>query len=345
MAVNRRTLALLRQLATRVGGTTDDNVRALTRRWLAAWDTLTPAWQQAITAVLDEYAATGVWPAGWRIARIEAVARAQQHTEHSLTTLMTEAAVTTAAAAAAVSATTVAAEPLVIASQMPPTGQAATVAGVAAAAAATAVAAALATRQTRIGGLHRAAIVATVDAVRRAFLRPPAVEDPDRAAVELTDRARGHFDGGLTRAATIARTELVDTYRTTSALIQASARPWVTGWAWCCACDLRSCPACWAMHGTRHDLAEPGPLGHGGCRCTRLPLVGDADLPTAEGRFRRLSRRDQARILGPARLALYRSGRIGWADLARPRATPGWRTSYIPTPVRDLQRLADLHAA
>lgn len=44
------------------------------------------------------------------------------------------------------------------------------------------------------------------------------------------------------------------------------------------------------------------------------------------------------------RLDLLRSGRIQWADLATRRETSGWRPSYVPTSVRDLQRLADRRA-
>lgn len=346
MAVNRRTLILLRHLAAQVGGIADDTVRELAAAWLRDWDDLSPAWRQAVAAVVDQYTATGVWPAPWQTARIEAVARAQQRTEDNLTLLLTEAAVTTGAAAAAVSAATIAAEPIIIASQLPPAVQAVTAAGVAGAVAATAVSTALAARRQRITDLHRPVIADAVNTVRRVFTRPPqSIEDPVRLAQDLFNRARAGFDSGLTRAATIARTEPIDTYRATAGIVHGANRTIIRGWAWVCVCDLRSCPACWAMHGTRHRLDEPGPLGHPGCRCQRLPLVGDADLPTAQARFRRLSRRDQLAILGPARLALYRSGRIGWGDLAQPRHTPGWRTAYVPTSVRDLQRLADLRAA
>jgi SPP1 gp7 family putative phage head morphogenesis protein len=341
VAVNRRTLTLLRKLATQVGGVADDTVRELTAAWIQAWDELSPAWQQAIAAIVDQYTATGVWPAPWQIARIEAVARATERTRQSLTLLLTEAAVTTGAATAAVSAATVTAEPLIIASQLPAALQVAAAVGLAGAAAA-----GLTARRQRISALHRPVITEAVDVVRRAIARPPtSLGDPAQLARDVYNRVRAGFDGGLTRAVTIARTEPIDTYRTAAGIVHTANRNVVTGWCWICACDRRSCPACWAMHGTRWPLDEPGPLGHPGCRCTRLPVVGDAAVVDGETRFRRLPRRDQLAVLGAARLGLFRAGRIAWTDLAVLRTTNGWRPSYTARPVRDLQLLADRQTA
>jgi hypothetical protein len=344
VAVNHRALTLLRQLANQVGAAADNTVRDLAGRWLTEWDRLAPAWQAAIAAVLAQHRRTGVWPAPWQIARIEAVARAQHDTAGTVTALLTEAAATTAAAAADVATAAAGTEPLIISAQLPTDAAVVTGAGVAGIVAATAVTAALTARQHRIAALHAAAVTETVAAARRVFTRPPARPDPVRAAAELTGRARHGFDAGLNRAATIARTELIDTYRDVAAAVHHDNRRHVTGWVWWCACDRRSCAACWAMHGTRHPLTEPGPLGHPGCRCTRLPLAGDTDPPTAEARFRRLPRTAQAHILGPARLALYRSGRVGWADLTARHTTNGWRPSYRARTVRDLTLLADRRA-
>lgn len=334
MAVPRRTLTLLRKLANEVGTTADDTVRALAASWVTAWDRLSPAWQQAIAAILDEYRRTGMWPAPWRMARIEAVARAQDASRRSLTVLLTEAAVTTRAAVAEVSAATVRAEPQIIGSQkagLPPVVVPAIV-----------VATALAARQTRVTALHQVINHAVGGMWGSLLTRPPVETDPEKASRELYNRARAGFDSALIRASNVARTEPVDTYRTAAELVHSANPQIVTGWAWTASLDSRCCPACWAMHGRTFRLAEPGPAGHGGCRCTRLVLTSGASPPSAESRFRRLSRRDQMAILGPGRWELWRSGDAPWDSLAAIRSNRGWRDSWVPRPVNDLRRLAGI---
>lgn len=333
MAVPRRTVTLLRKLANQVGGSADATVKALAGSWSQAWDELSPAWQQGITALVDQYQRTGSWPAPWQVARIEAIAVAQQRTERSLTVLLTEAAATTRDAAADVSRGTIAAELDIIGSQQPGLDVRA--------APAAAVERALTARQARIVALHRPIPAETARAVRQVTARRPLrinVQQP--LAQQLHNRVRAGFETGLTRASTIARTETVDTYRTAAAIVDEVNARILTNWAWHCSCDRRSCTACWAMHGQQFPLDVAGPAGHPGCRCTRLPLVAGVDLPSAEARFRRLPRRDQLAILGPGRLELLRSGQVAWADLAMRKTTTGWRDSYVPAPLADLQRAA-----
>lgn len=107
------------------------------------------------------------------------------------------------------------------------------------------------------------------------------------------------------------------------------------------------------MHGTHHPLTQPGPWDHQQGRCGRVPKVKSweelgipgiepADvLPDAQRRFAALPVRDQLAIMGPGRLALLNSWRVGWSDLPARRETPAWRPSYVPRPVRELQALAD----
>ncbi len=338
MAVPRRSLTLLRRLARHNGGLIDATVRDITASWLQAWNDLDPAWQAGIAAILDQYASTGVWPPPWQVTRIEAVARATVRTERSLAGLLAVASAMTTDAAGRISAATLAAEPTVIAAQ----SAAVTAVELAETVPTSTVASALAARRNRIGALHRPIAADVVAAIGRVFTHPPTTTGRAGLDAGMLTRIRAGFDGGLTRTVTIARTEPVDAYRTTAQIVHAANPRLVTGWAWLCQLDLRACVSCWAMHGTRHPLDEPGPAGHPSDRCQRLPLVGANTLPSAETRFRRLSRRDQLTVLGPARLELFRSGQIGWADLAVRRAAPGWRDSYVPRPVADLQRLAGI---
>ncbi|MBM0235955.1 hypothetical protein JNW88_00435 [Micromonospora sp. ATA32] len=117
----------------------------------------------------------------------------------------------------------------------------------------------------------------------------------------------------------------------------------------------------WSGHVYNLQTTEGWYLANGivthNCRCTRLPkvkswqelginLTEPADqTPDARARFDALPEERQLTILGPTRLALLKAGRIQWADLATRRDTPGWRPSYAPTPVADLQRIVDRAAA
>jgi hypothetical protein len=107
------------------------------------------------------------------------------------------------------------------------------------------------------------------------------------------------------------------------------------------------------MHGTVHDLTEAGPLDHQQGRCARAPKVKPwsalginvtepADqFPDRQTAFDALTDEQQTAVLGAARLALLRAGLVDWADLAVSRDNPTWRTSIVPRPMRDLNRIAD----
>ena len=106
------------------------------------------------------------------------------------------------------------------------------------------------------------------------------------------------------------------------------------------------------MHGTIHDLDEPGPIDHQQGRCARVPVSKSwrdlgidipeppSVVPDALASFRAMPKSDQLAVLGHTRLALLDSGRIRWSDLATRRQTDGWRDSIIPTPLADLVKLA-----
>lgn len=335
MTVPQHTLTLLRRLARSNGATIDATVAAVAASWLAAWTDVSPAWQAAITAIVDQYQRTGAWPPAWQVARIEAIAVAEQRTQQALSGLIDAASTVTSAAVADIAAATVRAEPGIIASQRP--GLQAT------SPSPRAVDATTRARQTRVALLHRPLAGASLNTLRQALTRRPAGPGPVHAL--LTDRVRAAFDTGLVRSSTIARTEPVDAYRDVSQLVQDTNRSLVSRWAWHCSCDRRSCPACWVMHGQQFPLDVAGPAGHPSCRCTRLPLTAGVDLPSAETRFRRLPRRQQIAILGPGRWELLRTGQVSWVDLVEQRPNPGWRHSYTPRPVAALRHRAALSAA
>jgi hypothetical protein len=353
VAIRRDTLRRLRQLMATVGGEADATTRALTRAWLRAWDELTPAWREAVAELVAKAAADGQWPAPWQLARAERLGAAVVATSNALDTLAVDAGVTIGAGTATIVGATATAEPILIASQLPAAMAAAAAAGYAAKLHPSALDIIVQRAGRQVTALTRPLSGQATEAMRRSLIHGIAVGDnPTVAARDMVRRVEGAFTGGLTRALTISRTEQLDAYRETSRYAHSANRDVLSGWLWSCACDRRSCPGCWGMHGTTHPLEEPGPLGHQNCRCARLPktkswrelgidLEEPADLLVdARARFDALPEADQVAIMGPARLAMLRSGQVGWSDLATRRDNPGWRPSYVPTPVRDLRQAA-----
>lgn len=190
---------------------------------------------------------------------------------------------------------------------------------------------------------------AAYSAVRRELIRGVAVgSNPRQTAARMVERANGRFDGGLTRALVISRTETLDAHRAAAEQAQNAQADVLTGWIWLCHLSPRTCPSCLAKHGTFHELDEPGPEDHPQGRCVRMPKVKawadlgfdveepDDVVPDAQAWFDALPVADQVAILGRARLDLLRSGAIEWADLSTRRTSPGWRDSWGVTPVGQL---------
>lgn len=186
-------------------------------------------------------------------------------------------------------------------------------------------------------------------AVRRELIRGVAVgSNPKATAARMVDRANGQFDGGLTRALVISRTETLDAHRVAAERAQAEQAEVLAGWIWLCHLSPRTCPSCLVKHGTFHPLDEAGPHDHQQGRCSRMPKVKswadlgfDVDEPDdlvtdSRAWFDALPEADQVAILGRRRLDLLNSGAIAWEDLTTRRTTPGWRDSWVVTPVSDL---------
>lgn len=175
---------------------------------------------------------------------------------------------------------------------------------------------------------------------------PRAVARNMVTAAKLVQSMNVAFMMPANRALIIARTEMLDAYRGAAYLGQAANADVLAGWQWLAKLDSRSCPSCWAQHGTVHPITTPGPLDHQQGRCARMPLTKswkdlgfddldepDSIVPDAQSTFDGLSEKDQLRIMGRDRLKALRDGDIGWTDLSTKRSTLGWRDSYVVTPV------------
>lgn len=353
MAITRDTLAQLRALRVQVGRAADDTSRALTGAWVRAWDEIAAALDDAIRDAVGIALALQRWPSARELARIETLAKALFLAEQHLAALADHTTAATVAAATAAIRATLAAEPAIIASQLPAPMRADTATALAGRLPATALEAMVARTTQQITAASRPLSAAATEAMRRELIRGIAVgANPRETAARMLTRVEGAFNGGLTRALTIARTETLDAYRTASRTQHLASSDVLSGWTWLATLDKRTCPACWSRHGSEHPLSEPGPLDHQQGRCARLPKAKtwrelgialdepDDVLPDARTRFDQLAPADQLAVMGPARLELLRSGAVRWEDLAARRSTSGWRDSYVPRPVRDLPRLA-----
>ncbi len=182
--------------------------------------------------------------------------------------------------------------------------------------------------------------------MRGELVRSVAVGiNPRDAARRIVARCQGVFDGGLARANVIARTEMLDAYRVAAQQSHKAAADVLQGWMWWSEMGLRTCPSCWAQHGSVHDLDEPGPQDHHQGRCSRVPVTKSwADLglegiddpvsavPDAEERFAQLTEAQQREILGPKRFEAWQQGRYPMSEWSRRVSNGDWRDSYITSP-------------
>jgi SPP1 gp7 family putative phage head morphogenesis protein len=392
MAVTRSTLALTRRLRTDIGTEADGADRHLTRQWVKAWDALAPAWERAADQLAAIAVRDGRWPTVHQIARNETAMGALDASAAALTKLAAETDQAASAGAARVVEVDAELEPRIIGSQAPETKTEALtarirrrtaeaeeeppditdggmvpppttadllgpaiVAGIVAGRFEPSALAAIIARAA--GQIHADTIPLSDEAVaamRAALIEGIIVGDnPIPVARDMVNRVEGAFNGGLTRALTISRTEMLDAYRAASAYIHRANADLVTAWQWYARLDSRTCPACWSRHGRTYAVTVPGPDDHPRGRCTRLPKLASwkelgitapeppSLLPDGEKTFNKLSAADQLEAFGPGRLELYRSGSVTWDQLATWRDNPQWRRSNQPTSVRDLRVLAD----
>lgn len=358
MAVNRSTLAILRRLMVSIGGETDQATRQLTRAWIRSWDELSGAWKAGLQDAVKKAADTGTWPQAWELARIERLRQAAIQSEQALATLGREAGVTVADAAGRVIGIDADFEPKLIGSQLPAAAQTEATLRAAGNILPTALNAITARTQSRIIAQTGTLAAPAAEAMRRELIKGIAVgTNPRESAARMVSRVQGAFDGGLVRATTIARTEMLDAYRATSQYSHAANSDVVGSWIWHAQLDKRTCPSCWSQHGTEYPLSLPGPWDHPQGRCARMPKTKswrdlgfdidepDDDLIHAETKFWSLPADERRAIMGPGRLDLLSSGRIKWDDLSSVRSASDWRPSYTPRSVKDLQTTARLRAA
>lgn len=344
MAVTDETLLIAADARRRLQQMTDAQVVELTRAWIDAWDTLAPEFQDAMVELLTGAEVRVPYRTVARNKRLAAALRQARATLDELAA-RTEVIVTNDVATAVLDA--VDAHVAIGTSQLPPTAAAV---GVGFDRLSPGALDAIVNRTTE--QIHSATRPLPADVVRlmkSELVRGVAVGDnPRETARRIVKRAEGRFNGGLARAATISRVEMLDAGREAARQAAIQNKDILRDWVWSAQLDARTCPSCLANHGTVHDIDEFGPIDHQQGRCARIDrtktwkdlgfnIEEPADvLPDAKAWFDNLEPDSQKAIMGPGKLKKLQDGDIGWDDLTRKVETPGWRSSMHNVPLKDL---------
>lgn len=348
MAIDDETLRLARKMRITIDHEVDATIRTLVRAWARSWDEIHGAWADAMMD-LASGADNGQWPAPWMVARAERAQAALLAANTEIGALAEFTGVTITDGVGKVIDPTLEQTARIIGSQLPDMAGSKAELAVWFNRVDPASLGWMVERTTeQITSATFALSQVAQEQMRRVLVRGIAVGDnPRTAAREMVRRVGDAFNGGLTRAMTIARTEMLDAHRSAAAAAQFANADVLEGWVWQATLDKGTCPSCWGMHGTVHNLDEVGPNDHQNGRCARLPktkswreLGFDIDepesvLPDADVVFAGLPREDQVTILGPGRMAAYDAG-TPLSAMAVRRSTPGWRDSWVPASVKDL---------
>lgn len=164
-----------------------------------------------------------------------------------------------------------------------------------------------------------------------------AGDNPKATAARMLRRAEDLHNFGAARAVNIARTETLDAYREGSRAAQDAHADLLAGWAWIAHLGSRTCRSCLAMHGQVFGLEVPGPDDHQQGRCSRVPVVREADgsvdlswIPSAEDHFAQLTEEEQRALLGRRGYDAWAAGDFPIEAWTKTRHTDGWRDSQVP---------------
>jgi SPP1 gp7 family putative phage head morphogenesis protein len=152
---------------------------------------------------------------------------------------------------------------------------------------------------------------------------------------ETAQLIRRQFGTGLVRALLISRTETLRSYREASHRNYERNADVLEGWIWHATLNTRTCAACWAMHGTFHELKERLD-DHPNGRCTPVPALKPwkalgYNIPDNRPKvergpviFERLTAAEQERVLGKAAFAAWSDGAVSLEQFAAHRHDRDW---------------------
>lgn len=354
MAITPETLRIAETLRRQVGAIIDTTTNSLVAAWVRSWDNIAFEVVAAIGELLQ--LGDGQWPTRRQIFRTARVINALDVIGHTLEGLADLTRTHTAAGAAEAARLGYEAQGDLIASQLP-YGSTQAFAARYHRQQPDAIDAIVRRTAEQINASHWPLAGEATKRMKDELVRGVVVGDnPRTAAARMVRNLEGEFNGGLTRALNIARTEILDAHREAAEIGQEEHEDVLDGWVWHCELNKsrgRTCPSCWARHGKVFPLSVPGPIDHQQGRCSRTPKTKSwADLgfegidepddliPDARAIFDSLPEAEQVEIMGRRRLDLLRSGDIAWEDLSELRPSEEWRDSYGTRPVKDLERIA-----
>lgn len=310
----------------------DHHTTTLTAAWATAWVSIRDDLENALTDLAEHGDAPG-----WKIARSKRVQAGLTAAGEALDTLAQQAGGTIADDAARALGLGVDGELAMIAAQLPPGRGVVRVDAP--------QIAAMLRRTTEQITAFTAPISGETDAAIRAELARGMIvgDNPREAARRMMAATEGRFTGGLTRALTISRTEMLDALRTAQHAADQANTGTLAGWTWGCHLDARTCPACLGMHGTEWAITDPGPEGHQNCRCARIPRtktwaelgfpgIEEPDLAfdDAGAWFDGLTDQQQRQMLGKRGYEQWQAGNFPMDQWAVRRENENWRSSYVP---------------
>lgn len=346
MALTPEVHALSRDQRADLERMTQEQITALVRAWVQAWDDLGPELEDAVAALLADFEAEGRVTA-MNALRHKKLQDALKLAEDRIAELSEFMAETVSHGVDPAVKTGAFNEAELITAQLPDTADAlALVQGFDRLPLEAMDAITLRTTE-RIHALSQPLSQSMQAALRAELVRGVSVgANPRVTARRIMDRTQGRFNGGLTRAMTIARTETLDAYRAGAQVADEGNADLLDAWIWTASLSGRTCAACIAKHGTEYPLDEPGPLGHQNCRCARTPKAKSwADLgfpgipevksavPDGEAWFNNLTPDSQRLLLGKGRYEAWKAGDFPMSQWAQLKHTEGWRDSWVVAPV------------
>ncbi len=173
-----------------------------------------------------------------------------------------------------------------------------------------------------------------VDGVEQALLSGVARGANPRVIAREVARVGA---GGLNRALRISRTEVIRAHREATRRTFQTNDDVLEGWRWHSALDKRTCPSCFALHGSLHR-SDARLDSHPACRCVMIPAVlpwsdlgfpGVADRrPRVRGGTELFLERGEAfqrSVLGTdVAFQAFKSGEVMLVDFVARRADPRW---------------------
>ena len=342
MAYTQKTERLVARLRADLALVTDQQTRALVSAWADAWNEVAPD----LNKVLLDMLTAGDKITRAQLIRAERLRKVLGVIADHLDTLSADARVRISGDIRQVIDIAGGAQASILDSQLPATGQHLVDLASWTRVDARAVEAIVRRTTTDITKRTRPLSADAQKALRQELVRGYAAgANPRQTAARIVARAGGRFNGGLTRALAIARTETLDASRAGAHLGRLQHTDVLAGWTWHCELSERSCTACISMDGTLFPNDAPGPNDHVNGRCTAVPVTKSwADLgfdipeppstrPTGADWFASLDAGAQKRIRGPGRYAAWSEGRYPMSDWSAMRTNDGWRDSLQVTRV------------